>query len=262
MAGSDLIGDLAVPFVTILPRGRSIGAIIPGATIREVCRDEVAVVDQPVQTGSTISDHAFRMPAFLQMEVAWSCCGESADYDKQVYAQLLSYQRSRELLPVATGKRSYTNMILSNLTLTNTQQTENAAFCTCDLRELILVNIATGGGSPGGADSGVSGPSDDPSAQASAPSTLGTVDSGGGTTFSNPYGSGGDASLGTINSGNGGAAPPLGSSSFSAPVDTNFATIQGDTTFGLSGIDSQYDYTPSFVTQDSSNDGAPLTVTR
>lgn len=46
--------------------------IVAQATIRETHIDELEVTDHPVQQGASISDHAFKLPAEVTIEIGWS----------------------------------------------------------------------------------------------------------------------------------------------------------------------------------------------
>lgn len=51
---------------------RKIGSIIANITIRERHQDDLEITDHPVEQGAQISDHAFKRPAEVTIEVAWS----------------------------------------------------------------------------------------------------------------------------------------------------------------------------------------------
>lgn len=51
---------------------RSIGSIIATVTVLERHVDEMEITDHPVQQGATISDHAYKRPAEVMLEVSWS----------------------------------------------------------------------------------------------------------------------------------------------------------------------------------------------
>ena len=54
------------------PDGSKLESIKAQATIREIHNDELEVTEHPVEVGAMISDHAFKRPAELVLEIAWS----------------------------------------------------------------------------------------------------------------------------------------------------------------------------------------------
>ncbi len=122
---------------------RSIGYIIPNIVIREIHRDDLVVTDHPVEKGADISDHAFKRPMEVIMICGWSnSTGQSQNYVRTIYNNLLSLQASREPFDVYTGKRFYTSMLISSIILENDDETENALICHVSLREIIITDTA------------------------------------------------------------------------------------------------------------------------
>ena len=56
----------------LLRQGRNIGGILPNVTISEQHTDTLTITDHPVELGAQISDHAYKMPSELVMQVGWS----------------------------------------------------------------------------------------------------------------------------------------------------------------------------------------------
>ena len=54
------------------PDGSVLQEIKAQATVRELHNDELEVTEHPVEVGAMISDHAFKRPAELVLEIAWS----------------------------------------------------------------------------------------------------------------------------------------------------------------------------------------------
>lgn len=64
-------------------------------------------------------------------------------YVKTIYNQLLSLQNERRPFSVTTGKRQYRNMMITDIEVTTDHTTEFALMATIQLREVILVKLAT-----------------------------------------------------------------------------------------------------------------------
>lgn len=134
----DTIGSILVS------SGRSIGGIEPDVTVEETGRDTTFITNHPVERGATISDHAFMMPAEVEMRVGWSdSTGGFQGYSQAVYEALLSLQAARQPFEVATGKRLYQNMLISALEVTTTQESAYALMARIALREVIIVDTQT-----------------------------------------------------------------------------------------------------------------------
>jgi hypothetical protein len=142
----------------ILVRPRNIGAFTADVTLEERHEDALQITQHPVEVGSTISDHAFKLPSKLTLRVGWSNSSLQAlggvidsllsgsfdsDYVRTMYAKFLSLQQARTLIDVQTGKRSYTNMLISRLSVTTDATTEDALMMTCELQEILLANTQT-----------------------------------------------------------------------------------------------------------------------
>lgn len=148
----------------LLDRSRSITdedgqIIIPDVIISELHSDSVNVTRHPVDTGANINDHAFKEPAELVVEFGWSDSSAllssavssalsffSSDYPrglqttKEIYERLVNIQERRELLTVSTGKRQYTDMIITGLKTTTTVDTETCLIVEMTLQQVIRVN--------------------------------------------------------------------------------------------------------------------------
>lgn len=142
---------------------RAIGAIIPDVTVEEHYVDRLQITQHPVASGTPISDHAFLLPKTVTMKCGWTNAapslspgmvatspfdsfGETRAYE--IYQQLLTLQASRQPFQLTAGKRTYENMLISELSVTNNQQTEYALIIEVALQEVIIVKTATTSGAP------------------------------------------------------------------------------------------------------------------
>lgn len=139
-----LTGGLIGPIVV---RQRNIGGFVANVTIREDHEDELIATDNPVEQGADITDHSFKAPARLTVDIGYSNSavesGADPNYVNTQYANFLALQANRQPFDVITGKRNYTNMIITLLHTTTDEATENALFLTVRMREIIIVNTQT-----------------------------------------------------------------------------------------------------------------------
>jgi hypothetical protein len=144
MATSPLIDG---SYALITQSKRMISTLIPNITVEEVAVDTLQVTDQPVETGSPISDHAFLMPCQLNMRVAWSdSSGGYEGYSSGIYYALLQLQASRLPFDVYTPMRGYSSMLITTLHKMADETNSHALFINVSLRNVTLTstNISLG----------------------------------------------------------------------------------------------------------------------
>ena len=131
----------------IILRQRNIGGFVANVTIREDHEDELIVTENPVEQGADVTDNSFKAPARLTVDVGYSNSSVESDgdpnYVNDVYAQFLALQASRQPFDVITGKRMYTNMLITMLHTVTDKDTENVLFLTVRMKEVILVDTQT-----------------------------------------------------------------------------------------------------------------------
>lgn len=152
--------NTALPFIFF--RARSIGGIIPNATIEETHRDTIHITDHPVEQNAPISDHAYKKPVEVVIRAGWSnsslqaasgivgsilaggfTIGGANTYIDQIYQTLLTLQVGRLPIILLTGKRRYVNMLIEDITVRTDEKTENALIAEIRCREIIIVATAT-----------------------------------------------------------------------------------------------------------------------
>ena len=140
---------LASIALLLFGKKRNIGGVIPDVVIQEVHDDAVTITQHPVEYGAAISDHAYREPSQIVMTVGWTPGSllvngvlsgsifkglQSLD---DVYQSLLGIQRLREPFDLITGKRAYTDMMITALSVTTDKDTENALIVTVTMQEVL-----------------------------------------------------------------------------------------------------------------------------
>lgn len=131
-------------FALIRLPGVSIGSLIPDIVVREVGRDTLITTDHPVETGAAISDHAFKMPAEIEMVLGWSdSTGGYVGYSEEAYELMLQIQAQRQPITVSTGRRNYRNMLPVGIQQTRDEKTASVLMCSMRLREINIVSTQT-----------------------------------------------------------------------------------------------------------------------
>jgi len=132
------------------PSGSSFpaGTIFADAVVEERSDDENVITENPVENGSVSSDHAYNMPALLELTYAWAPASsqnssQDPNFLNTIYQQLLNLKKGRILFSVLTGKRQYQNMLVKHLSQTTNKDTENVLLVRMVCQELILAVTQT-----------------------------------------------------------------------------------------------------------------------
>jgi hypothetical protein len=142
---------------------RNIGGFVADITLSERHRDEMLITQHPIEIGSVVSDHAFKMPISAIITCGWSnstlninsamFLGSAVlnvlqgggfsfgdfNYIKQVYQNFLAMQANAIPFSVTTGKRQLTNMLIKYIQELTDEKTENALILEIGLQEAIMV---------------------------------------------------------------------------------------------------------------------------
>lgn len=133
---------------------RQIGPISIQVIISEETNDNLSITRQPVQTGASITDHAYKEPTVLNMRIlqqnndlvsgflsTFSGNGLAAIYQQFLDLQFPSDGSGPTPFDVITKKRIYKNMLVASLRQTTDKQTENILALEVQLQQVILVSI-------------------------------------------------------------------------------------------------------------------------
>jgi hypothetical protein len=140
-----LIGDAVSGFAYIGGSGRrSIGTLIPDIVVSETHHDHLTITKHPVELGSAIGDHCYMEPAVVEMQCgASNSTAQSEGYVQSVYAQFLALQAKRKPFDVTTGKRQYSNMLISDIIVTTDETREYVLDFTVRLEKVKIVSTQT-----------------------------------------------------------------------------------------------------------------------
>lgn len=142
----------------LIPVGVSFQPLSDQVTVRELTQDEITITKHPVQQGAAMTDHAYKEPSIVVLDLGWSNSGLNAlvnditalttlltgegtggfNYSDQIYNALLGLQLSRVPFDLTTGKRQYTNMLLKSMSVPTTNETENALFVTAICQQVLI----------------------------------------------------------------------------------------------------------------------------
>jgi len=129
---------------------RSIGTLTFDAVFEESHASSLEVTEFPVETGGSISDHAYMKPTQLTISAGVSDVtlrpqsndpyASQAGRAARAYELLLVLQKTAEPFDVQTGLKLYKNMVCVNLQSSQDRLTAGALNFTATLREVVIVS--------------------------------------------------------------------------------------------------------------------------
>lgn len=136
---------------SITPQGGD--AIIPDVVVFEQHEDEMVVTEHPVERGAPIADHAYKKPETLSVRFGWSDSStllnqavslsllSGLNSITDVYEKLLEEMEKGTLFDVSTGKRRYTDMIITSLQVKTEEETETSLIVDITFQKVRLVTV-------------------------------------------------------------------------------------------------------------------------
>lgn len=120
------------------------------AVISSEHEQELVLTSNPVQTGASLTDHAYLLPARVTCDIRMSDSMQSyvmgqfsGDVSRSVaaYQQLLQIQRSRTLFGLSTRLRSYSNMAIVSVRASETAETRYGGKFSVTFQEVLLATV-------------------------------------------------------------------------------------------------------------------------
>lgn len=146
----------------IFPRQKAqIGIIQFDASVSETHTSASEVTDHPVEEGSTITDHIRKLPKTIEINgivtntplvfLATFFAESPLTVDlnptdsrvESAYSELERIQEEGEVVDVVTSFREYSNMAITNVSVTRDKSTGNVLDCTVSLREILFARALT-----------------------------------------------------------------------------------------------------------------------
>lgn len=120
---------------------------------------KLSITEHPIQTGASISDHAYMEPRTLTFEVGMSDVmedlslyvsgiqsfnnGDSASRSVNAFTVIQKLQSDRIPIDVYTRLGTYKNMLIESIMAPDTKETVFALKATITLKEIFVVNVTT-----------------------------------------------------------------------------------------------------------------------
>jgi hypothetical protein len=129
----------------------NIGGWFFDAWIKMTHTTTLTITDQPVQSGASLTDHAFLQPRELQMDIGMSDVATSfipGQFQSQsrsytAYRVLLDLQRLRVPIQITTRLNVYENMLVEVISAPDDFTTLYGMKCTVTFREVLVANVKT-----------------------------------------------------------------------------------------------------------------------
>lgn len=122
------------------------------AILRAEHRQELRKTEHPIQSGASIVDHAYLLPARVTLEIGMSDCmarhvagqfTSSSSKSISAFQTLLDLQASRLPLVLNTRLASYANMLIESISAVENRETQFALKASVTLSQIIVANLAT-----------------------------------------------------------------------------------------------------------------------
>ncbi|MBQ9211076.1 MAG: hypothetical protein IJ153_05710 [Clostridia bacterium] len=105
----------------------------------------VTATQHPVQTGSSVSDHAFTNPSEVSIEIGMSDAmqGVGADHSVNAFQQLKAIMLRKEPLTVITRLDTYTDMLITSISAPDNYETMHGLKAQVYFQQIEIVSVAT-----------------------------------------------------------------------------------------------------------------------
>lgn len=133
-----------MPDITII---RRMGGLVFDAVFEEMHDSELEVTDNPVETGVTVSDHAYMKPLRCTINAGVSDVAlprSPSQFDagvsrsQEAYRLLTELQSAAEPFDVQTGLKLYRNMVCTSIRTSQNKETASSLVFTAELREVVI----------------------------------------------------------------------------------------------------------------------------
>ena len=110
-----------------------IGPIPVAVVMRENHRSSLEITENPIETGASVTDHAYIKPKSVTLEFA---DGNAA----ATYNALVRFQETRQPFTMVSGLYVYTNMLIKEITANRDVDTSRILDGRAELQEIIIVS--------------------------------------------------------------------------------------------------------------------------
>lgn len=120
---------------------RSLGGLAFDVVVHESETATLRVTDHQIESGASISDHAYMEPKEVELEVGQGSINSEGD-PIEMLNTLRALQEKREPVEVYTGKTYYPTMLITGIMVTTDRTTEHVLMATVRCREVRIVETS------------------------------------------------------------------------------------------------------------------------
>lgn len=105
----------------------------------------IVTTSHPVQVGAEVSDHAYREPDEVTLQVAYSdtVLGSVDGHSMQAFATLETIANERQLVTLITRLKSYPDMLITSISVPDNFQTMYSLRATIIFKKIDIVDVET-----------------------------------------------------------------------------------------------------------------------
>jgi hypothetical protein len=149
--------------MSIIAFSSVIGPVPISCVISEKHQSAISISEIPIETGASVTDHAYVMPKRVTLEVADANATAT-------FGALTRFQESRVPFTLVTGLSVYSNMLVKAIDAERDASFSRVLRATVDLQEIIIVDTAYATAQPDGGEPAKAGqPGGKKSTQAGRP---------------------------------------------------------------------------------------------
>lgn len=121
----------------------SSGNIYFDAVLNTDHNTSVTPTEHPVQSGASISDHAFVNPPEITLEIGNSDVHHTDGYSAQSFQRLEAIMEKRDLVTLVTRLNTYTDMLITSISVPDNYETLYGLKATIIFKHIKVVTVAT-----------------------------------------------------------------------------------------------------------------------
>lgn len=120
---------------------RSLGGLAFDVVVHESETATVRVTDHQIESGASVSDHAYMEPKEVELEIGQGSIDSEGD-PREMLDALRALQERREPVEIYTGKTYYPTMLITGIMVNTDRTTEHVLMATVRCREVRIVETS------------------------------------------------------------------------------------------------------------------------
>lgn len=126
--------------MAVVAINRKIGAVAIDVVLEEIHTSTLSITRNPVEFGADVTDHAYREPRRLTMNIA---TGKGREAAARTYQSLVRLQNTRIPFDLSTGLDYYKNMLIEAIAIQRAEANAQILNGIVDMLEIIFASSAS-----------------------------------------------------------------------------------------------------------------------